>query len=75
MRGESRRKGPDALPRVSIITPFYNHRQFILGTILSVKNRDYPNIEHIIVDEWLADNTVKISVTSLNQTGEVQWPV
>ena len=37
-------------PKISIVTPSYNQRRFIEDTILSVKNQDYPNIEHIIQD-------------------------
>jgi len=37
-------------PKISIVTPSYNQGQFIEDTILSVKNQDYPNIEHIIQD-------------------------
>ena len=37
-------------PKISIVTPSYNQRRFIEDTILSVKNQDYTNIEHIIQD-------------------------
>jgi len=47
-------------PLVSIVTPSYNQDQFIAETILSVKNQDYPNIEHIVIDGGSTDGIVEI---------------
>ena len=46
--------------KLSIITPSFNHGQFLEETILSVINQDYENIEYIIIDGASSDNSVEI---------------
>ena len=57
------------LPKISVITVSYNQGEFIRDCIESVKNQDYPNIEHIIVDGGSTDNTIDI----LKQYAHLNW--
>lgn len=47
-------------PKVSIVTPSYNQGKFIKSAIQSVLDQNYPNFEHIILDNCSNDGTVEI---------------
>jgi glycosyltransferase involved in cell wall biosynthesis len=59
------------LPLVSIITPVYNGSRYIEQLILSVKSQDYPNIEHIIIDDGSKDDEATVSI--LKQYPHLRW--
>ena len=59
----------NALPLVSIVTPSLNQARFIEDAIRSVREQDYPRIQHIVVDGGSTDGTVDI----LGRHPHVRW--
>jgi Glycosyl transferase family 2 len=47
-------------PKISIITPSYNCREFISQTISSVLDQEYPNLEYIVIDGGSNDGTAQV---------------
>ncbi len=45
------------LPRISIVTPSYNHRQYLSTAIRSVIEQGYPNLEYIVLDGGSTDGS------------------
>ena len=48
------------LPKVSVITPCFNHAQFVDATMRSIHGQRYPNLEHIVIDGGSTDGSVAI---------------
>lgn len=47
-------------PLVTVICLCYNHEKYVVETLNSVINQDYPNIELIISDDCSSDNSVSV---------------
>src|SRR5438034_816097 len=48
------------LPKISVVTPAFNSALTIRETLASVRNQNYPNLEHIVIDGGSADATLKL---------------
>jgi glycosyltransferase involved in cell wall biosynthesis len=51
---------PSSIPLVSIVTPTYNHGQFLERTLKSVLDQAYPRLEYIVQDGGSHDDTPQI---------------
>lgn len=58
--------------KFSIITPCYNCVEFIEQCILSIKNQNYHDFEHIIVDGGSTDGTLEI-IQKYENTYSMRW--
>jgi glycosyltransferase involved in cell wall biosynthesis len=49
-----------SVPKISIVTPSFNQGAYIEDALLSVKQQDYPSLEHIVMDGGSTDGTVDV---------------
>jgi glycosyltransferase involved in cell wall biosynthesis len=47
-------------PKISIVTPCFNHVDYIEATLVSVLSQGYPNLEYIVMDGGSTDGSVEI---------------
>jgi glycosyltransferase involved in cell wall biosynthesis len=57
-------------PLVSVITPVYNGEAYLEGVIQSIQDQDYPNVEHIVLDDGSSDGTLDIIK---RYDGRIRW--
>lgn len=48
------------LPLVTFLSPCYNHEQYVVQSLDSIRLQTYPNIHHIIIDDASKDNSVSV---------------
>lgn len=58
-------------PLVSIITPVCNGSAYLVELIESIRNQDYPKIEHIIIDDGSQDSGATVAV--LQRYPHLRW--
>jgi glycosyltransferase involved in cell wall biosynthesis len=56
-------------PSISVVTPVFNAAATIEETLRSVREQDYDNVEHVVVDGGSTDGTVEI----LRHSEGVRW--
>jgi glycosyltransferase involved in cell wall biosynthesis len=55
-------------PLVSVVAVCYNHAQYVVETLESIKNQTYPNIQLIIMDDCSTDDSVTVIKQWIDKT-------
>jgi glycosyltransferase involved in cell wall biosynthesis len=58
------------LPKVTIIIPVYNVKEFIVDCLTSVLEQDYKNVEVLIIDDHSSDNSIQIAKNLILKIGK-----
>lgn len=48
------------LPRITLVTPCFNHAEFVEAALLSVLEQGYPNLEYVVMDGGSRDGSAEI---------------
>lgn len=54
---------PAAWPKISVVTPSFNQKLFLLQAMRSVLDSGYPNLEYVVVDGGSADGSKEVIET------------
>jgi hypothetical protein len=57
-------------PLVSIVTTSYNQAPYLEETLESIRAQDYPNLEHLVIDDGSTDGSAEIV---RSHAGELVW--
>ena len=60
-------------PLVSVLTTSYNHARWLPDTLNSVERQDYPEVEHVVVDDGSSDESV--DVLAARPGSRIRWSV
>lgn len=47
-------------PTVTIVSPCYNHERYVVESLDSIRSQDYPDIQHIIIDDGSTDGSRRV---------------
>jgi glycosyltransferase involved in cell wall biosynthesis len=61
-------------PLVSVLTPSFNQRRWLVETLASVASQTYPHLEHIVVDGGSTDGSVDVLREALSSENWVSEP-
>jgi glycosyltransferase involved in cell wall biosynthesis len=58
-------------PLITIMTPVYNGAAYMEELIVSVRDQDYPNVEHLIIDDGSTDHGATLEI--LRKHPHLRW--
>src|SRR4051812_3023478 len=50
----------ESMPRISIVTPSFNQRAFLMEALESVRQQNHGNVEHLVFDGGSTDGSVEL---------------